>query len=45
MAGTLYLDKKVGDLKLWELYMGFVILQLLIGIGNFQYGLGMSKDI
>ena len=32
MAGTLYLDKKVGDLKLWELYMGFVILQLLIGI-------------
>ena len=32
MAGTLYLDKKVGDLKLWELYMGFVILQLLFGI-------------
>jgi hypothetical protein len=26
------LDKKVGDLKTWELYIGFVLLQLLIGI-------------
>ena len=31
-GGALYLDKKVGDLQLWELYVGFVILQLLIGI-------------
>jgi hypothetical protein len=28
----LYLDKEVGKLKTWELYVGFVILQLLIGI-------------
>jgi len=26
------LDKKVCDLKTWELYVGFVLLQLLIGI-------------
>jgi hypothetical protein len=26
------LEKKVGDLKTWELYIGFVLLQLLIGI-------------
>tara|TARA_B100001175_G_C19227280_1_gene503536 strand:+ start:417 stop:695 length:279 start_codon:yes stop_codon:yes gene_type:complete len=32
MAGSLYLDKKVCDLRVWELYVGFVILQLLIGI-------------
>jgi hypothetical protein len=32
MAGTNVLDRKVGDLKTWELYMGFVFLQLLIGI-------------
>jgi len=28
----LYLDKEVGKLKTWELYIGFVILQLLIGV-------------
>ncbi len=28
----LYLDKEVGKLKTWELYVGFVVLQLLIGI-------------
>ncbi len=28
----LYLDKEVGKLKTWELYVGFVILQLLIGV-------------
>ena len=32
MAGSLYLDKKVCDLRVWELYVGFVVLQLLIGI-------------
>ena len=32
MAGTNVLDKKVSELKTWELYMGFVLLQLLIGI-------------
>ena len=32
MAGTNVLDKKVSELKTWELYMGFVFLQLLIGI-------------
>lgn len=26
------LNKKVGDIKTWELYMGFVLLQLLIGL-------------
>ena len=29
---TFLLDKKVGDLKTWELYVGFVLLQLIIGI-------------
>jgi len=28
----LYLDSKVGDLKTWELYVGLVFIQLLIGI-------------
>ena len=32
MAGTNVLEKKVSELKTWELYMGFVFLQLLIGI-------------
>jgi hypothetical protein len=32
MTGTNVLEKKVSDLKTWELYMGFVFLQLLIGI-------------
>lgn len=27
-----YLDKKITELKTWELYVGFVLLQLLIGI-------------
>jgi len=27
-----FLDKKVGDLKTWQLYVGFVLLQILIGI-------------
>lgn len=26
------LDKKVSELRTWELYIGFVLLQLLIGI-------------
>ena len=26
------LDKKVSELRTWELYLGFVLLQLLIGI-------------
>ena len=29
---TFILDKKVCELKTWELYIGFVLLQLLIGI-------------
>ena len=29
---TFLLDKKVGELKTWELYVGFVLLQILIGI-------------
>ncbi len=29
---TFLLDKKVSELKTWELYIGFVLLQLLIGI-------------
>jgi len=29
---TFLLDKKVTELKTWELYVGFVLLQLLIGI-------------
>jgi hypothetical protein len=34
MAGSILnvLDRKVGDVKTWELYFGFVILQILIGI-------------
>lgn len=32
MTGINVLEKKVSDLKTWELYMGFVFLQLLIGI-------------
>lgn len=28
---TFILERKVGDLKTWELYMGFVLLQILIG--------------
>ena len=27
-----YLDKKVSELRTWELYIGFVLLQLLIGL-------------
>ena len=29
---TFILDKKVSELRTWELYIGFVLLQLLIGI-------------
>jgi hypothetical protein len=29
---TFILEKKVSELKTWELYMGFVLLQILIGI-------------
>ncbi len=29
---VLYLDSEVGKLKTWQLYVGFVLLQLLIGI-------------
>jgi hypothetical protein len=29
---TFILDRKVGDLKTWELYVGFVLLQIIIGI-------------
>jgi hypothetical protein len=32
MTGTNVLEKKVSELKTWELYMGFVFLQLLIGL-------------
>ena len=32
MTGSNILDRKVSELKTWELYMGFVLLQLLIGI-------------
>jgi hypothetical protein len=34
MAGNLFnvLDRKVGDVKTWELYVGFVLLQILIGV-------------
>ncbi len=28
---TFILDRKVGDLKTWELYIGFVFIQLIIG--------------
>ena len=29
---TILLDRKVGELRTWELYIGFVLLQLLIGL-------------
>lgn len=29
---TFILNRKVGDLETWKLYVGFVLLQLLIGI-------------
>lgn len=29
---TFLLDRKVSELRTWELYVGFVLLQLLIGI-------------
>lgn len=29
---TYVLEKKVSELKTWELYIGFVLLQLLIGV-------------
>lgn len=29
---TFLLDKKVSELRTWELYIGFVLLQLLIGL-------------
>jgi hypothetical protein len=29
---TFFLDKKVSELYTWQLYVGFVVLQLLIGI-------------
>jgi hypothetical protein len=29
---TFLLDKKVSELRTWELYVGFVLLQLIIGI-------------
>jgi hypothetical protein len=34
MAGTILnvLDRKVGDVKTWELYVGFVLLQIIIGV-------------
>ena len=32
MSGTNVLKTKVSELKTWELYMGFVLLQLLIGL-------------
>jgi len=32
MAGMNVLDKKVSELRTWELYLGFVFIQLLIGI-------------
>ena len=28
----LYLDKEVGKLKTWELYIGFVFIQVLVGL-------------
>jgi hypothetical protein len=27
-----YLDRKLTDIKVWELYVGFVFLQILIGL-------------
>jgi hypothetical protein len=32
MTVTNLLERKAGDLKTWELYFGFVILQILIGV-------------
>ncbi len=34
MAGNILnvLDRKVGDVKTWELYIGFVLLQIIIGV-------------
>lgn len=29
---TSVLEKKVNEIKVWELYIGFVLLQLLIGV-------------
>ena len=29
---TFILDRKVSELRTWELYIGFVLLQLLIGL-------------
>jgi hypothetical protein len=29
---TFLLDRKVSELRTWELYIGFVLLQLLIGL-------------
>jgi hypothetical protein len=29
---TTILEKKVGDVAVWQLYVGFVILQIIIGI-------------
>jgi hypothetical protein len=29
---TFYLDKKITELRTWELYVGFVFLQILIGL-------------
>ena len=26
------LDRKVGEIKVWELYIGFILLQILIGM-------------
>jgi len=26
------LDRKVGDVKTWEIYMGFILIQIIIGI-------------
>ena len=31
MSGFI-LDRKVGDVKTWELYMGFILIQIIIGI-------------
>ena len=29
---TFFIDKKVTELRAWELYLGFVFLQILIGL-------------
>lgn len=31
MSGFI-LDRKVGDVKTWELYMGFILIQIIIGV-------------